>query len=72
MAFKPSLDTVSRDPLPDQRKWLLAMLKGEPVKAWDHELVDKGEFKGHNVSLAAPEDLRDGYHVLVASADENF
>ena len=72
VAFKPSLDTVRRDPLPDQRNGLPAMLKGEPVKAWDHELVDKSEFKGHNVSLAAPEDLRDGYYVLVASADENF
>ena len=28
VAFKPSLDTVGRDPLPDQRKWLPAMLKG--------------------------------------------
>jgi hypothetical protein len=72
VSFKPGKATLSQDPLPDRRKWLPAMLKGKPVRAWDEALVDQGDFKGRSVSLESPEDLPDGYHVLIASADEDF
>jgi uncharacterized protein YfaS (alpha-2-macroglobulin family) len=35
-------------------------------------LVDEGDYASRSVSLEAPKDLPDGYHVLVASADEDF
>lgn len=72
MAFKPGKATLSRDPLPDREKWLPAMLKGDPVRAWDSGLVDENDYAQRSAWLDAPEDLPDGYHVLVASADENF
>ncbi|MDF1713952.1 MAG: alpha-2-macroglobulin family protein [Akkermansiaceae bacterium] len=71
-AFEPGRATIRRDPLPDRGKWLPALLKGEPVRAWDEKLVDQGDFETRFVSLNSPENLPDGYHVLVASADENF
>jgi len=70
--FKPGRATLDRDILPDSDNWLPAMLKGEPVRAWERELVDEGDFAVRKASLEAPKDLADGYHVLVASADEKF
>ena len=72
VAFKPGSETIRRDTLPDREKWLPAMLKGKAARAWESALVDEGDYASQSISLEAPKDLPDGYHVLVASADEEF
>ncbi|MFC7335718.1 alpha-2-macroglobulin family protein [Haloferula chungangensis] len=72
MSFKPGKATLTSDPLPDQEQWLPAMMKGDPLKAWDRELVDESDFSQRSAWLETPKDLPNGYHVLVASADEDF
>lgn len=72
VAFKPGKETIRRDTLPDREKWLPAMLNREPVRAWESALVNEGDYASQSISLEAPKDLPDGYHVLVASTDEEF
>jgi 5-hydroxyisourate hydrolase-like protein (transthyretin family) len=72
VAFKPGKETINRDTLPDRESWLSAMLKGKSERAWESALVDEGDYASRSTSLEAPMDLPDGYHVLVASADEEF
>lgn len=45
------------------------MLKEKPVRAWDEALVDEGDFSVKSALLDSPDDVPDGYHVLIASGD---
>lgn len=72
VAFKPGKSLMQRDPLPEKDSWVPAMLKGKPVQAWSHELVDQGEFTERSASFQMPTDLPNGYHVLVSSGTEDF
>ncbi|MEM9235533.1 MAG: alpha-2-macroglobulin family protein, partial [Verrucomicrobiota bacterium] len=72
LAFKPGRAEIARDPLPDRKKWFPDLLKVDPVRAWDSELVDEGDFTVRRARIGFPEDLPDGFHILVASADESF
>ncbi|MEP4076487.1 alpha-2-macroglobulin family protein [Haloferula sp.] len=72
LTFTPGMATLSQDPTPDREKWLPAILTENPVKEWQSDLVDKGDYADRQSSLDFPEGLPDGYHLLVASADEGF
>ncbi len=72
MSFEPGKTTLNQDPLPDQEKELRAVLQGEPLKSWESELVNEGDFQSRTAWLKTPEDLPDGYYVLIASGDEDF
>jgi len=63
--FQPGAPIMERDPLPQ-------MPAGNPVKAWEAELVDEGDFLPHSARLAAPLDVPAGYYLLVASSREDF
>jgi len=71
VGFRPGRATLSQDPVPEG-EWLSDLLKGEPVAAWDAALRHEGDYARHSERLVPPLDLPAGYHVIVASAAEDF
>jgi hypothetical protein len=65
VVYQPGTALMQQDPLPQ-------LPNGGPVKVWDAELVDAGDFQMRTVRLAAPLDVAAGYYLLVASGREDF
>ncbi len=70
--FAPGAAALGDDPFPESEQHLEALLRGEPVRACESELVDEGDFRRRMARLEAPADLSAGYHVLIASGDAAF
>ncbi|WP_367872288.1 alpha-2-macroglobulin [Luteolibacter sp. Populi] len=63
--FTPGAATLERDPIPEK-------FEMQPLRSWDSELPDAGDFQQVVTSFEAPGDLPAGYYVLRASAREDF
>lgn len=65
-------NTIDNDPLPEEDKDVIALLKDKPVISWDVPLPDDGDFRPRTAHLVAPESLAPGFYWIVASGHESF
>ncbi|MCW1887200.1 MG2 domain-containing protein [Luteolibacter flavescens] len=64
--FTPSKATLSEDPRPRMGA------DAAPVRAWEAELPDDGDFRRRTTWVQAPADVPPGFYVLTASSDADF